>query len=62
MERNAAATISLVGLGDLGEEIAGVVDSAALPGRALEAFADRGFQPLVRVGDDQAHPAETAAS
>jgi len=55
-DRNAAETISWCAL-DRGEQVAGVVDAASLPGGAGHGLADRGAQPGVGVGD---HEADTA--
>ena len=52
----------LVCLGDEGEQVAGVVDPAALPRRPRQDLADRGSQPGVGVGDDEAHPAQPAGA
>ena len=45
-----------VGLGDVGQQVAGEVDPAALVGAALEGALECGHQTAVLVGDDQAHP------
>ena len=47
----------LVALGDVGQQVAGEVDPAALVGRPLEAAPDGGHQAGVLVRDDEAHAA-----
>jgi hypothetical protein len=50
------------GFGDLGEHVAQEVDPATLPGRAEHHLLDGLSQALVRVGDDEVHPGETAGA
>src|ERR1700720_915169 len=51
---------ALLGLGDIGEGIAHPMHAAALPG-AAEHPADRRFQPLMGVGDDQLDASQPAS-
>jgi hypothetical protein len=49
-----------VGLGDVGEEVAGEVDPAPLVGGALEGPLQRCDESGVLVGDDQLHAGQAA--
>ena len=51
-----------VGMVDGGQDVAGEVDLAALPGGAGEHSGDRRFQSAVRVGDHQAHTVEATVA
>ena len=47
-----------LGLAGIGQRVAHEMNPTALPGGA-EYLADRGLQPLVRIGDDELNPAQT---
>ena len=47
-------------LGHVGEHVAHEMDPAPLPGRADQHLGDRGPQPVVGVGDHQAHPSQAS--
>ena len=47
---------------DLGEQVPRGVDAATLTRRALEAFPDRGDEPVMRVGDHESDPAQAPVS
>ena len=62
MVRTVAGDHVLVSMVDRGQDVAGEVDLAALPGGAGEHAGDRRLQAGVGVGDHEAHTGQSSIS